>query len=82
MNTDKFYVYLMKDGGINCIQRLWTDNQGVKDILCKRGTNGVLTVLKSVNNQYAFLLGEDVAWIDVEEMEAHKMLAPTVSNNT
>lgn len=79
MNTDRFYVYLMKDGGVNCIQRLWTDNQGVKDILCKRGTNGVLTVLKSSNNQYAFLLGEDVAWMDVEETTMIKQVETNVS---
>jgi len=68
MYTEKFYVYIMIGNGVNCIQRLWTDNQGVKDILCKREINDVLIVLRPANNQYAFLLGEDIAWMDVKDM--------------
>lgn len=79
MNTDKFYVYLIKGDGTNCITRLWTDVQGVKDVLCKRGTNNVLTVLKSSNNQFAFLLGDCVVWMDVEDTVMSKQIETNVS---
>jgi len=63
MNQDRFFVYVVKND-VNSMYRLFTDNKGVTEIL-KNG--GILSVLRSVTNQYALLLEGDVVWVDVQD---------------
>jgi hypothetical protein len=67
-SAEKYFVYRIKND-MNSVDRVFTDNEGVLDILRSRGRNNIVTVLRSSTNQYAFLLGDTVAWIDVAEHE-------------
>jgi hypothetical protein len=64
---EKYFVYLIR-ADVNCVDRLFTNNSVVAEILKKKGSNSILTVLRPSTNQYAFLLGEEVCWIDVPEV--------------
>lgn len=67
MSTDKFYVYIINNS-TNSIDRLFTDNVGIYNILREEHHSGQISVLRSVTNQCAVLIGEDVvAWVDIPE---------------
>ena len=66
MNQDRFYVYILKTSA-NTLHRVWTDNLGVRNILNRWGGKDDITVVKTLTNQCATLLGDDVVWIDIGE---------------
>ena len=68
MSQDKFFVYLIKND-VNSIDRLFTTNSVIAEILNNKGNNTILTVVRPGTNQYAFLLGEEVCWMDIKDYE-------------
>lgn len=68
MKSEKFFVYAIFNGNNN-LDRLYTDNEGVVEILSRQKENRVLSILRPSTNQYAMLIGGIVVWMDVEEYD-------------
>ena len=66
---EKFYVYLMKND-INSVEKVFTNNEEVLDLLKNRDRNNILTILRPATTQYAFLVFDNVVWVDVSEYKS------------
>lgn len=62
----KFFVYVISLQDLH-VKRVWTDNNGVRDILCNSQPLSC-RILRSITNQYAMLVDEHVVWVDIPEV--------------